>query len=126
MRLLASGLLVLALAACNTISPKANSRLVVVDRSGTPIAGAVVEPVPDDLRAAATIENLSKYELKNWTTDAEGMIHNDLEEYYWDADSCYHFHVHRAGYEDFDISVSKELMPATYRIELRDRVPATP
>lgn len=125
MRFFLGAFLLVALAGCNSFSSKPNTRLVVVDHSGAPVAGAVIEPVPEDSKAATLIESQAQFEKDKWTTGPDGMIHNDLEEYYWDSDSCYHFHVHRLGYEDFDITVSKDLMPPIYRIELRDRVPVS-
>ena len=124
MRPLLGAFLLFALAACDSFSTRPNGRVVVVDHSGTPVEGALVQPVPQDVADANQIASQAKFEAENWTTNAQGMIHADLEGFYWDSDSCYHFHVHRVGYEDFDIAISKELMPAVYRIELKDRAPA--
>jgi hypothetical protein len=122
MRALACALLALALSACGSISkPGLDTRVIVVDRFGTPVQGALVRPEPEDTQEATLLQNETKPEILARVSNAQGMIRADLEDYYWDSDKCYHFHVHRPGFEDFDVAVSKDLMPPVYRIELRDR-----
>jgi hypothetical protein len=120
MRFILGLFLSLVLAGCGTINPKINSRVIVVDRNGNPVQGIVVEPEPQDAKDSAYFESRAPYDTKNWMTDAQGEFHTDLEDYYWESDSCYHFHVHHYGYEDFEISVAKDLMPPLYKIVLRD------
>jgi hypothetical protein len=123
MRALACALLVLAFAACSsTVAPRVDPHIVVVDRFGTPIEGALVRPEPEDVKEATLLQNETKPEVRARVSNAQGMIRADLEDYYWETDNCYHFRVHREGFEDFEIAVAKDLMPPVYRIELRDRV----
>ena len=121
MRILISIALAAILSACGVLpSSKVNPRVEVVDRSGAPVQGAIVRPEPEDPRDAETPTRELKSDLAERTTDAQGRIRADLEDYFWGTDSCYHFRVHRDGFEDFEISVSRDLMPAVFRIELRD------
>jgi hypothetical protein len=120
MRTLLSVTLAALLSSCNLGAPsKDNPRIVVVDHSGNPVSGAVVLPENEDARDSR--ENLTEYEIAARTSDAAGMIRASLDDYYWESDSCYHFRVRRAGFESFEIAVSKELMPPVLRIELRER-----
>jgi hypothetical protein len=120
MRILLSIALAALLCSCGSLlAPKVNPRILIVDRSGNPVAGAVVRPENEDARD--TRETLTDYEIAARTSDAQGMIRASLEDYYWDSDSCYHFRIHRYGFEDFEIAVSKDLMPPVLKIELRDR-----
>ena len=120
MRILLSIALAALLSSCGILSPaQVNPRIVVVDRSGNPVAGAVVLPENED--AKDTRETLTDFEIAARTSNAQGMIHTGLEDYFWDSDSCYHFRVHRDGFEDSEIAVSKELLPAVLKIELRER-----
>jgi hypothetical protein len=122
MRILLSIALAALLCSCGALSaPKANPRILIVDRSGYPVAGAVVRPENED--AKDTRETLTDFEIAARTSNAQGMIHTGLEDYFWDSDSCYHFRIHRDGFEDFELAVSKELLPPVLKIELRERSP---
>lgn len=120
MRTLLSVALAALLSSCSLVTPpKVNPRIVVVDHFGNPVAGAAVLPENEDSKD--TRENLTEYEIANRTSNAAGMIHASFDDYFWDSDSCYHFRVRRAGFEDLEIAVSKELLPPVLKIELRER-----
>ncbi len=120
MRILLSVALAALLSSCGIVSPpQANPRIVVVDHFGNPVAGAVVRPENEDSKDNR--EKLTDWEIAACTSNDQGMIQANLEDYYWDSDSCYPIRVHRDGYEDFELAVSRELLPLVLKIELRDR-----
>jgi hypothetical protein len=44
-----------------------------------------------------------------------------MDDCLWPSDDCYHFRVHRSGYEDSTISVSKDLFPPMLKVELTEK-----
>jgi hypothetical protein len=112
--------LALLLSACGVLSGSdPRGQILVVDGSGRPLKGAVILPDPE------TAGGLPKYtdeELKDRSTNAQGMLLVYLDDFYWSGDGCYHIHVHRSGYEDETMTVSKDLIPAVLKIDMRPRV----
>ena len=125
MRAFISILLVLMVSACaSTHDEKAAARIIVVDQSGAPIQGAVVLPDDQELPGSHR-EYISEAEKQARISDPQGLVYAELDQYFWDSDSCYHFRVRRASYEDATMTVSKDLFPALLRISM-DAKPQTP
>jgi hypothetical protein len=117
-RLLVSmGLLVLASACASAPGAKAGGRILVVDGLGVPVQGAVVLPEEGDLKPTRQI-NWTSEDIAARVSDSQGIVRADLEQYYWDSDGCYHFRVLRVGFEDFAMTVSKELFPPVLKVTL--------
>jgi hypothetical protein len=119
LRLLALGALAVMAPACtSTGDSQAAARVSVVDARGLPVQGAVV--MPDDAETNAKDSRQLQNDARdlNWVSDAQGLVRADLDQYFWDNDGCYHFHVRRAGYKDVTMTVSKDLFPAVLRISL--------
>ena len=110
--------LVLLLAACASPSDRDDAPVVmVVDARGAPMRGVLVVPEPDE-RGTASAATLTRDERLLRTSDAQGLIHADLDAYYWQSDGCFHFVATRQGYESTTISVSKDLFPTPLRIRM--------
>jgi hypothetical protein len=101
------------------LDPK--GEVLVVDAAGAPLADAVVLP---DAEYDSPLPPYTASELKDRSTNAKGTVLVYLDDYYWASDSCYHFRVHRPGYEDETMAVSKDLFPSVMKIDMRPRVPA--
>jgi hypothetical protein len=113
----------LLFSACGSMSGlDPRGQLLVVDAAGAPLADALVLP---DAENDAAPPAYREWELKDLSTNAKGIVLVNLDDYYWASDSCYHFRVHKAGYEDETMAVSKDLFPAVLKIDMRPRVPAT-
>jgi hypothetical protein len=112
-------LLLLVLAAGCQSSPDSDrkGRVLVVDVHGTPLPAATVLPYEE--RDSLDPSNVTGLDLRDYATDAHGIVEVVLGNYYWSSDACYHFRVHRAGFETETLAVSKELFPAEFRIELK-------
>lgn len=123
MRFLACAFLVLLVSSCaSRPSERPSAKILVVDSRGTPIPGAIILFVDSDERRQRT-ERLSDEEVAERTSDLQGLIRAELDPGYWDTDGSYHFRIHRAGYEDVEMAVSKELFPPLLKITLDPRVP---
>ena len=121
---LALGLLVVLAPACSSMhADKPPGRILLVDGRGAPVQGAIV--LPDD----AETNSKTSRQLQNdagdlgWISDAQGIVQADLDQYLWDSDGCYHFHVRRGGYKDVEMSVSKDLFPQVLKISLERAAP---
>jgi len=111
------GLAVLISACSSAPGEEAAGRIMLVDGLGAPVQGAVVLPEEEELsgnvpRVWSRADNLDR------TSDSRGIVRADLQQYFWDSDSCYHFRIQRTGFEDVTMSVSKELFPPVLRINL--------
>jgi len=117
MRILGALCLVLLLSACNS-TPDGGARgaIVVVDGSGAPIKGAVL--IPEDEGPTAATPRYVQAEIDARTSDAKGVLPADLDMCLWD-DGCYHFRIHKGGYEDAAMVVSRDLFPPVLRIVLK-------
>jgi hypothetical protein len=111
--LAAAALLVLAPGCGSVSAPDTGSRVVVVDGAGTPIKGAVIYP---DYEYSSSQKTYTKDDLEELASDAQGLIHADLDAFLWDKDGCYHFVIRRAGYESATMSVSKDLLPPVLKV----------
>jgi hypothetical protein len=99
-------------------------QILVVDAAGAPLPGAVV--LPDAEYPSAEPPRYTDSELKDHATNSEGLVLVYLDDFYWNSDSCYHFRVRRGGYEDEEMTVSRDLFPAVLKIDMRPRLPAAP
>jgi hypothetical protein len=119
MRLITALLLVCLVASCKTApTPDELGRVKVVNRHGVPIQYAVLTP---DFESPPVVPHVyDDAELKERSSDAEGVFHVDMDDCIWTSDENYHFRIHRAGYEDSTISVSKDLFPPMLKVELRE------
>lgn len=114
-----SGLLVL-LSACSSVpTAKGPGVVVIVDRHGTPLQNGVL--IPDEENPPAVPHVYDKYELAERASDANGMFHIDLDECYWGSDNCYHFRINRTGYNEFTMTVSKDLFPPVLKITMVEK-----
>lgn len=105
--------------ACGILGgPPPSGRILVTTESGAPIAGAKLVPDEDPQPGQTRPYDDSP------KTNAQGMVTVYLEDFYWDTDSCYHFRVRRAGYDDVTMAVSKDLMPALLKIKMTAQSPA--
>jgi len=96
---------------------KAAGRIVVVNGLGNPVQGALILPEEQENPGPRT-RNLSEEDRGALTSDAQGIVHADLEQYFSDRDGCYHFRIHRAGFEDVEMAVSRDLFPPLLRIRM--------
>jgi hypothetical protein len=110
---------------CGSVAaPDTGSRILVVDGAGTPIPGAVIYP---DYEYSSSQKTYTKDDLDALSSDAQGMIHVDLDDFLWDKDGCYHFVIRRAGYDSATMSVSKDLAPPVLRVVMALKAsPAAP
>jgi hypothetical protein len=111
------GWMVLASACASEPSANPGGRIQLVDGLGVPVQGAVVSPEEGDFKMTRQT-NWSKDEIAARVSDSQGMVRADLEQYYWESDGCYHFRVLRTGFEDFAMTVSKDLFPPVLKVNL--------
>ena len=106
--------------ACSSTSGAAEGgRVAVVDALGAPVQGAFLYAVAEDESPSARPEHFTSAELKARTSDAQGMIRAELDDFLRESDHCYHFRVRRSGFEDVTMSVSRDLFPPVLRIEMK-------
>jgi len=123
-RALAAAALLALVPGCSVVSPPALAApILVVDASGAPVQGAVAYP---DYEYSSSQHQYTRADIEALSSDAQGRIHVDIEDFLWNRDACYHFVVRRAGYEDASLSISKELAPAVIRVVLVPRSGAAP
>ena len=115
--LLPLALAALASACSTTDEAKPEGRIMVVDARGAPIQGALLMPEEEFQDVDRT--RLTKEERDARLSDAQGSIHAELDDFFWQGDGCYHFRIHREGFEDVDMAVSRDLYPPVLRIELK-------
>ena len=111
--------LALATACSAPTGDNAGGRIMVVDARGAPLAGAFLSFMPEEENPSARPTQYTTREIREHTSDAQGMIRVDLEDCLWDSDHSYHFRVRRGGYEDVTMSVSMDLCPPVLRVEMR-------
>jgi hypothetical protein len=95
----------------------AAARVMVVDTRGAPIQGAFLSAIQEDENPSARPQEYTSGELRAQTSDPQGMIHAGLDDFLWESDHCYHFR--RAGFEEVEMSVSRDLVPPVLRIEMK-------
>jgi hypothetical protein len=102
---------------------KPPGRILLVDGRGAPVPGGIV--LPDDAETTAKTSRQLQNDAVDlgWISDAQGIVHADLDQYLWDSDGCYHFRVRRGGYKDVTMSVSKDLFPQVLKISLERASP---
>jgi hypothetical protein len=102
---------------------KPPGRILLVDGRGKPVQGGIV--LPDDVETnAKTSRQLQNDALDlGWISDAQGLVHADLDQYLWESDGCYHFRVRRGGYKNIEMSVSRDLFPQVLKISLEAATP---
>ncbi|HEY1848241.1 MAG TPA: hypothetical protein VGG37_03490 [Opitutaceae bacterium] len=120
-RLLIALLAGMALSSCRSVSSESLPRILVVDPSGAPIAGAVL--YPDYEYSSSPQRDYSRADLEAHSSGPQGVISVDLENYLWDADGCYHFRIRKAGYDDETVSISKDLFTGKLRVDMKPRTP---
>jgi hypothetical protein len=114
---------VLLASACTSTSGEQEAgRIMIVNGLGSPVQGAVIMPDEEDSRGAVP-RRLADEDRQARTSDAQGIIHADLEQYFWDSDGCYHFRIRRGGFEDVTMTVSRDLFPPLLRIRLEASPP---
>lgn len=114
--------LVLLACACNSDSGSATGgRVTVVDARGAPLAGAFLVLVPEDDNGSTRPVSYTSWELRDQTSDAQGVFRASLDDCLWESDGCFHFRVRKDGYEEVAMSVSKDLFPPVLRVELKPR-----
>ena len=112
--------LVLSLFVASCSSPNSiRDRVMVVENHGLPVQGAVLVPSDEDSRDAAPV--LDPYEIRARSSDAHGIFHVDLDDCYSASDGCYHFRISKEGYDDVEMSVSKDLFPTMLRVDLKPK-----
>jgi hypothetical protein len=125
MRALFCAALVALVSACSSEpSASAGTRILVVDGSGAPIRGAFLVLLPEVEDPSSRLPKYTSAELGELTSDQQGMIHAELDDCLWDSDRCYHFRIRRGGFEDVEMTVSRDLMPPVLRIEMKRPAPA--
>jgi hypothetical protein len=123
--LLALVLVALAPACSSTPGAAEGGRMAVVDSLGAPVQGAFLYAMPEDENPPARPEKYTSAERKARTSDAQGMLRAELDDFLWESDHCYHFRVRRSGFEDVTMSVSRDLFPPVLRIEMKRLAQAT-
>ena len=114
--------LILSLFVSSCTSPNSiRDRVMVVENHGLPVQGALLVPSDEDSRDAAPVRD--PYEIRARSSDAHGIFHVDLDDCYWASDGCYHFRISKDGYDDVEMSVSKDLFPPMLRVDLKAKVP---
>jgi len=116
-RLLFAALAVLMSACSSMREEKPVARIIVVNEQGLPLQGAVIMPETEE-HHSAEVRKLTVEEVQARTSDAQGLVYADLELYFWDSDGCYHVRVHRSGFRDETMAVSKDLFPPLLRITM--------
>jgi hypothetical protein len=120
MRVLIAVLLFSLVAGCKTtLTDDQVGRVMAVDRHGTPLQNAVLTPDPENAPVVPYVYDSE--EIKERASDAKGVFHIDMDDCIWGSDGCYHFRVHRAGFEDSTMVVSKDLFPPMLRVEMREK-----
>jgi hypothetical protein len=109
----------LAAACSSTSGEDPRSRMMVVDTLGVPVQGAFLILVPENENPSARPATYTKAELKAQTSDAQGMIRADLDDCLWESDHSYHFRIRARGFEDLEMTVSRDLFPPLLRVEMR-------
>ncbi len=104
-------------------SSESAGRVLVVDSAGTPVPGAVIYP---DYEYSSSQKTYTRDDLEALSSDAQGVIHVDLDDFLWDKDGCYHFVIRRAGYEAATMSVSKDLAPPVLRVVMAPKATSAP
>jgi hypothetical protein len=113
-RAVAAACLLAMAAGCGSLSvPEPAGRILVVDGSGAPLQGAVIFP---DYEYSSSQKTYTREDIDALSSDAQGVIHADLDDYLWDKDGCYHFVIRRAGYDAATMSVSKDLLPPVLKV----------
>jgi len=107
----------LALSACGSaLISGARAQVLVVDSLGNPVRGAVV--LPDD-DSPASHRGFTEAEMKERSTNGQGLLAVFLDDFLWASDGNYHLRVLAVGFEDEAMTVSKDLFPPVLRVELR-------
>jgi len=110
--------IIVLLAGCASPADRDDTPVVmVVDSKGAPIAGALVTPELDNSSASRPAV-ISPDDRARMTSDAQGVIHPDLDDYYWPNDHCYHFIATRKGYLDATLTISKDLFPSPLKLRM--------
>src|ERR1039458_6130413 len=109
--------LALATACTSTDTAKAVGRIMLVNGLGNPIPGAIVVPEEQE-NPRAMARRVSDEDKQAWISDEQGIVHADLEQCFSESDGCYHFRIHRGGFEDVTMAVSRDLFPPLLRINL--------
>ncbi len=118
MRPILFSVIIVLLAGCASQADREDTPVVmVVDSKGAPIAGALVTPELDSTSTSRPSVIAADDRIK-MTSDAQGVIHPYLDDYYWATDGCFHFIATRRGYLDATLTVSKDLFPNPLRIRM--------
>jgi hypothetical protein len=116
--------LLACLSGCSVVSgAPPDGHILVVDQSGAPLQGAVIYPENEDSSATP---GYFPGELRERTSGAQGTIIVHLEDFLWASDACYHFLISRPGFEDENMTVSRDLFPQVLRVDMRAKVAASP
>jgi hypothetical protein len=119
MRALGAAVLLAMASGCGSLTAAdLNGHILVVDGSGTPIRGAVIYP---DFEYSSRQHEYTKEDIEALSSNAQGMINAEMDDFLWDRDGCYHFVIRKAGYEEATLSVSKDLLPPVLRVVLAPR-----
>ena len=113
--IVAGALLALGAGCGSVSSAELNGHILVVDTSGAPLRGAVIFP---DYEYSSSQRQYSREDVEAFSTNAQGTIDINLDDFLWDTDGCYHFRVQRAGYETDTMSVSKDLLPPLLKVTM--------
>ncbi|HEY5228686.1 MAG TPA: hypothetical protein VIJ19_09100 [Opitutaceae bacterium] len=125
MRLFLAVILLSLVAGCkSTPTEDQLGRVMVVDRHGNPLQNAVLTPDPENPPVVPRV--FDDEEIKERASDAKGVFHVDMDDCIWGSDGCYHFRIHRAGFEDSTMTVSKDLFPPMLKVEMREKGWDTP
>jgi len=109
----------LASACSSTPGEDPRSHVMVVDTLGVPVQGAFLILVPENENPSARPATYTRAELKAQTSDAQGMIRADLDDCLWESDHSFHFRIRARGFENLEMTVSKDLFPPLLRVEMR-------
>jgi hypothetical protein len=109
-----------ALTACSYFgTPRSKNQILVLDENGRPVADAIL--LAEDDSHGSGYRNTTQEEDFAPRSGPDGVITADLDEYLWSSDDCYHFSIHKRGFEDTATTVSRELIPQVLKVELRSR-----
>jgi hypothetical protein len=107
------------LCACSVLGdPKTSSRILVVDERGAVVPDALLLP-EEEGHDPSSLQG-DREEDYAPRSGQDGVITTNLDEYLR-SDDCYHFRIHKRGYEDTASTVSRDLMPPVLKVELRSR-----
>jgi hypothetical protein len=120
-RLLLAPLILAALVSSCTSPNSIQGRVMVVDGYGYPVQGAVLAAL--DENGNDTPHAFDEYEIRARSSDAHGIFHVDLEDCFWPSDGSYHFRIQKDGFDDVEMSVSRDLFPPMLRVDLKARAP---